>query len=343
MNNRKYIIAGVVAVLFCFAGYNLYSYFKTQQAIQMEEDRQVQERRIQRETEAREREAARLAQIENERLEAEAKENAREEERARKLAEEEARKEAKRLAQEEEKRAAEERRTNDRITKARTIKRIEGLKDEVIAKLNQVSADYILDHPDEFSTQTFSGANLGAYRPMVKLLDEGTNSLMLYAAVSSDLDVIKALLDIGIDVNAINKRGYSALMFAAAYNQPKVVRFLLGQGANKTAMAHVQNLNALHLASLLNPHPDMVETLVNAGLPLEGLTENEYTPLLLALTDNRNLEVAERLANLGANTKAYDEQGRNAYTLAKIRMDGEGDDYVMISEAVNERILRKMR
>lgn len=343
MNNRKYIIAGVVAVLFLFAGYNLYSYFKTQQAIQLEQDQQVEERRIEREEVAKQREADRLDEIAAQERQAEAERIAREEEEAQRIAEREAREESDRLAAAEQERVYLEQRNNDRTAKARTLKHIEGIPEDTIAQLNQVSADYILDHPEEFLTQTFNARNLGAYRDVVKLLSDDTNVLMLYAAISSDLDVIKALVDIGIDLNAQNRSGYTALMFAAAYNSPEAVRFLLGQGADTSVTAHVLNLNALHTASLFNPNPDTAEVLVKAGTPLEAQTENEYTPLLLAITENTNLEVAERLADLGADTKAYDERGRNVHTLAEMRMNGEGSLYVQISDVVDERILRKMR
>lgn len=343
MNNRKYIIAGVVAVLFLFAGYNLYSYFKTQQAIQFEQDQQVESRRIQREEDAKVREVDRLAAIAAEQQQEEAERTVRAEAKAQKVAEREARVEAERLAAEEKKRVREERRSNDRRAKARTPQHIEGLSDNAIQQLNQVSADYIRDHPEEFRTQKFTAQSLGASRGWAKLLTDDTNVLMLYAAISSDLDVIKAIVDTGIDLNAQNKRGYTGLMFAAAYNSPEVVRFLLGQGADTSKTAHVQNLNALHAASLFNPNPDTVEVLVKAGMPLEAQTENEYTPLLLAITENRNLEVAERLADLGADTKAYDEDGKNVHTLAQMRMNGEGSLYMQISDVVDERILRKMR
>ena len=51
MKNPKLIFAIVLSVVFCFAGYNLWSYFKEQQAIQIEEDRLAEEWRIQREQE----------------------------------------------------------------------------------------------------------------------------------------------------------------------------------------------------------------------------------------------------------------------------------------------------
>lgn len=145
----------------------------------------------------------------------EAEHLAREQAEAERIAQREAREEAERLAAEEERRVFLEARENNRITKARTLKHIEGIPEDLIDQLNQVSADYILDHPEEFLTQTFNARNLGAFRDVVKLLSDDTNVLMLYAAVSSDLDVIKAIVDTGIDLNAQNKRGYGS------FHQPR--------------------------------------------------------------------------------------------------------------------------
>lgn len=124
MNNRKYIIAGVVAVLFTFAGYNLYTYFKTQQAIQLEQDQRAEERRAARAEKAAQRETARIAAIAAKEKEAEARravqelENAKAAaEQAKKVEEDEARlaqQEAERLAFVEEKRLRREQAANDR-------------------------------------------------------------------------------------------------------------------------------------------------------------------------------------------------------------------------------------
>ena len=62
MENRKWIFVGVISLVFVFAGYNLYSYFTEQQAIQIEEDRLAQERRDARDAERVERAAAQAAE-----------------------------------------------------------------------------------------------------------------------------------------------------------------------------------------------------------------------------------------------------------------------------------------
>ena len=57
MTNRKWIFVAVIGVVFLFAGYILYSYFQEQAAIAAQEDRQAEERRIERDRVAAEREA----------------------------------------------------------------------------------------------------------------------------------------------------------------------------------------------------------------------------------------------------------------------------------------------
>jgi len=110
VNNRKYAITGVIAFLFLFAGYNLYSYFKTQQAIQLAEDQHAEERRIERAEAAEAREANRRAELAAQQQRDDAERLAREEAQARRIAEEEVR----RIAAEEEEQQRLEQRNNDR-------------------------------------------------------------------------------------------------------------------------------------------------------------------------------------------------------------------------------------
>lgn len=346
MKNKKLMFAAVVGVVFLFAGYNLYGYFKTQQAIQVEEDRAAEVQRVQREQE-------RQAQVAEARAQQEREEAARLAERAaeeQRRADEAAKREEARIAEEarqavaearaeEERLAQEEERMQARILKARTLRQIEGIRSDTVEELNSVSPRYITDHPDEFLTQTFSAQNLGAQRDFVKLMVGESNPLMLYAAISSNTRILQALLDIGMDINAANAKGYTPLMFASAYNTPEVIEFLIGQGADISAQAYVMDLNALHVAALFNPNPESAETLIQAGLPLEGKTSNDYTPLLLAASDNKNLEVVLRLAQLGADTGVYDQKGTDVRGVVINRIEGDGDLYTMITPEFNQRVL----
>ena len=64
--------------------------------------------------------------------------------------------------------------------------------------------------------------------------------------------------------------------------------------------------------------------------------------MLLAASDNKNLEVVERLAQLGADLGVYDQNGTNAQGIIRNRIKGDGDLYTLITPEFNERVLRAL-
>ena len=87
----------------------------------------------------------------------------------------------------------------------------------------------------------------------------------------------------------------------------------------------------------------MIDALLSAGMDIDAKTENGYTPLILAASDNKNLEVVEQLALKGSDKTAYDQKGRTALKIIEARIRGDGDEYVRISDSVNERILGELQ
>jgi hypothetical protein len=167
----------------------------------------------------------------------------------------------------------------------------------------------------------------------------GTTTLMVFAAVSENTDALQALMDIGADINATNELGFTALMFAAAYNRPEIGTFLLSSGADISARAYDRDLNALHVASLLHPDPAMVGLLVEAGLPLEEPITTGETPLVLAVMNNPNLEVAERMVELGADTSVSGEGGQLVGALAQSRVTQGAPVFRRIDDDTTARII----
>lgn len=348
MNNRTYLFAGVIAVVFVFAGYNLYSYFQEQAVVAAEQERITEERRIEREQEraaaaaARQEEAARLeeerlAQQERERQEA----AEREAERERVRLETEARAQLEREAREAERQEQARLAREERTARARAVTDIEGLGDDAIAAIRGLSPRYIRDNPGEF-LDVFPGLGQGERVMGVDnriLLQGGSTTLMVFAAVSQNTDALQALMDIGVDINAANDMGFTPLMFAAAYSTPQALAFLLENGADPLAQAYVRDLNALHVASLLNPQPDVLDVLLSAGLPLEDRVTTGETALLLAVSENPNLEVAERLAALGADTSVSNENGQSLQAIAQARRMDTAKPIRWIDDESYERAL----
>jgi multidrug efflux pump subunit AcrA (membrane-fusion protein) len=345
VNDRKWIFSAVIGVVFLFAGYNLYSYFQNQAAVAVEEERVAAERKIEREQQAAAREQARIE--EQTLLDAEqAAQDAAEEQR---VAEENRAREEAILAEEvenqERTRRADEDQLQRTLARAREVRSYEGIQTENIQRLRSLSPRYILDHPDEFLPQRFSAADFGnPPSSSTTVLFEDSTPLMLYAAISQDTSILQALIDIGLDVNAANKMGVTPLMFAAAYNSPEVVEFLAGQGADVGAVSYIKDINALHFAALLNPNPETAEALVRAGAKLETPTSTGETAIILAASENRNMEVVERLAKLGSDTSVYDENGVDVRRIVEARFNGDREQaFISISPEYQEQVLETLR
>jgi ankyrin repeat protein len=77
--------------------------------------------------------------------------------------------------------------------------------------------------------------------------------------------VVTALLKAGADIEARDKDGGTALMYAAEYNQnANVITALLKSGADLNAQDK-EDKTALMRAARRNPNPEVIITLLNAG------------------------------------------------------------------------------
>ena len=90
---------------------------------------------------------------------------------------------------------------------------------ELMRTLAALGADPLLPNADN-STPLMAAAGLGTRSPGE---DAGTESEVLEA--------VQVALDLGADINAVDKNGETAMHGAAYKNLPKVVKFLAAKGA----------------------------------------------------------------------------------------------------------------
>ncbi|MEM7561300.1 MAG: ankyrin repeat domain-containing protein, partial [Planctomycetota bacterium] len=95
------------------------------------------------------------------------------------------------------------------------------------------------------------------------------------AAREGDLNVVKELLDGGIDVNTANAYGANALMFACSRGQVEVVKLLLERGADPNAKDTFYSATAMAWAAM-KQHTDCAVLLLKSGNP------DSATALMLA-------------------------------------------------------------
>lgn len=93
------------------------------------------------------------------------------------------------------------------------------------------------------------------------------NREWLDATAAGDTTRVRALLDAGTNIDALDKHGQTALMNAARRGDAELVRLLVDRGANLDHTAKYR-LTALMLA-VINDRADVVRILVAAGADRE--------------------------------------------------------------------------
>lgn len=133
------------------------------------------------------------------------------------------------------------------------------------------------------------------------LVSAAPDERLIDAAKRGDLTAVEALLKQGIDVNARQGDGATALHWAAHQDDRETVERLVRAGAN------VQAVNDLGVTPLLlactNGSTAIVEALLAAGANPNATAEGRETPLMIASWTG-NADVVRRLIAAGADVNA---------------------------------------
>ena len=162
------------------------------------------------------------------------------------------------------------------------------------------------------------------------------------AAKIGDVERLRSLLKQGVDVNAAEGDGMTALHWAAFRDDLDIAEILLYAGANVGARTRVNAISALVLAAR-NGSAAMVEMMLDAGADANAAMSIGTTPLMAAATSG-NADAVKVLLDHGADVGATENaQGQTALMLAasynrsaaiKILMD-HGADPAVTTKVVN--------
>ena len=135
------------------------------------------------------------------------------------------------------------------------------------------------------------------------------------AAMNGDRTAVRTLLKQGLDVNAAQGDGMTALHWAARQGDVETARMLIYAGANVKAATRLGAYTPLFMASQLG-HATVIDTLLKAGADPKGTTSNGTTPLMAASASGK-ADAVKLLIDRGADVNAKETvRGQTALMFA---------------------------
>ncbi|XP_003974129.2 DNA-binding protein RFXANK [Takifugu rubripes] len=147
------------------------------------------------------------------------------------------------------------------------------------------------------------------------LLPASIDSLSIHQLAAQG-EVSEVAAHLSKDTSLLNKqdeRGFTPLMWAAAFGEKSTVDFLLDKGADPKAIAWERE-SALTLASS-GGYVDIVKSLLSHGVDINTYDWNGGTPLLYAVRGN-HIKCVQALLASGADMTIESESGYSPMALA---------------------------
>jgi ankyrin repeat protein len=139
-------------------------------------------------------------------------------------------------------------------------------------------------------------------------------TLLILAAKSSDVFLLRNLIAAGADVNATSSNGGTALMFAAIGGDIETQKTLIDAGADVNVIGGF-DWTALMVASVKG-HVAAVRQLLSSGADPNLRDIYGWTPLMRAVYEEREQVVQALLEQPEVNLNAKNDQGATALHLA---------------------------
>ena len=135
------------------------------------------------------------------------------------------------------------------------------------------------------------------------------------AALDGNIAKVKDLLEQGVNVNAVDSEGHTALIFAAFNGHSEILLDLLTAGA-KVDSRDVMGRTALMYGST-GPFPEAVKILLDKGADPNVVDSDEHFTALMHAAAEGHLEVVKVLMSHGADHTLKDIDGDDAVTFAQ--------------------------
>ncbi|KAL3104195.1 hypothetical protein niasHS_002222 [Heterodera schachtii] len=155
---------------------------------------------------------------------------------------------------------------------------------------------------------------LGADRGLACVEDDNGWTLLQIAASSGQLEIVRLLMDLEVDVNHCISTGQSALHFACSKNHSAIVQLLIENGADLNAQDE-RGTTPLHKAASQG-HQRIVNLLLGCRKNLQiDLPNREGDTALHLACEDQQMDVALLLARSGASIEKKNRQNKTPIDL----------------------------
>ena len=217
-------------------------------------------------------------------------------------------------------------------------------QNEIVDLLIKAGADVnqILPNSNYFSIPLYSAISNRNYYIVKKLLKAGVKvdyhyaniryTPLHYAALYNFSKIFELLIKYGCNVNCKNfsMSAVTPLHDAVESGNRRAIRKLIALGADINAKNEIDGYTPLHEA-VESGILKTVKLLVKLGAEIESLDNNEFTPLLLAIS-HKKIKIIKFLISQGANPTLTTITGYNAFDLIAEDADYGSDDPDQIKE-----------
>ncbi len=153
----------------------------------------------------------------------------------------------------------------------------------------------------------------------VNLVDADGKTPLLFAAEKGHAEIFALLLDAGADIHAKDHNGDTVLMYVASWGNVTIMQKLLTPKPD--VAVNVNAINKLGITALIfalhEGHVEVASMLIEAGASVHIVDEYGKTVLMGAVI-LRNVAIVEKLLALGVDVNAGPKNSRTALTLAVI-------------------------